>query len=87
MPTVVNGKVYAASNGGVSGSVGSVGVFGLLGPADFSLIQTPGALTVAPGGSGPSTVTVAAAGAFNGTVGFSASGLRSGLRRSSARPQ
>jgi hypothetical protein len=75
VPTVVNGKVYAASNGGVSGSVGSVGVFGLLAPPDFSLSETPGVLTVAPGGSGQSTITVAAAAGFNGIVSFSASGL------------
>ena len=45
-PTIVNGKVYVASNGGVSGSPGSVAVFGLL-------AEPPVAVSVAPNsGSG-----------------------------------
>jgi hypothetical protein len=82
VPTVVNGKVYVAANNGVNGSVGSVGVFGLLSPPDFSLTETPGALTIAPGASGQSTINVVPAGGFNGTVSFNVSGLPSGATAS-----
>ena len=82
VPTVVNGKVYAAANKSCSGNscVGEVGVFGLLTPPapDFLLGLSPASQTVTNGSGTSYTVTATGTNGFNGTITFEASGLPSG---------
>ncbi len=79
VPTIVNGKVYVASNGGVAGKPGSVAVFGLLGQqSDFSLAIAPNAKTIAPGASATYSIDMTGQQGFSGTVTFGVSGLPSG---------
>jgi hypothetical protein len=76
VPTIVNGKVYVGSNGGVSGQPGSVAVFGMLNPpADFSFTVTPNSIGVVPGGTAAYTITLIPGTGFTGTVTFSLTGL------------
>ena len=53
-------------------------IFNPTSTADFSLSDSPSALTVAPGGSGSSTVTSSVVNGFNSSISLSVSGLPAG---------
>ncbi len=87
IPTVINGRVYIASNACTPGQtctgVNQIAVYGLLPPSDFTISATPASQTLTPGGSTTYTATITPVNGFNGTVALNVSaGLPSGVTAS-----
>ena len=70
IPTVINGRVYIASNActpnQTCSGVNQVAVYGLLPPADFTISTNPPSQTITPGGSTTYTATITPVSGFNG---------------------
>ena len=87
IPTVINGRVYIASNSctpqqNCSG-INQIAVYGLLPPADFTISATPASQTITPGASTTYTTSVTPVNGFSGTVALRVSaGLPSGVTAS-----
>lgn len=87
IPTVINGRVYIASNSctpsQTCSGVNQIAVYGMLPPADFTISATPGSQTITPGNSTTYTATITPVSGFTGTVALKVSaGLPSGVTAS-----